>query len=143
MTTLYEEVETLLGVRAEDVGNPLALADCVEAGLPVSALDRIAEALAPGDAAFKNKIVPKSTLERRRKNNASLTTDEGDRVARLGKVFEMATWLYQDPGKAREFLRRPHMMLENKAPMDVALATGIGADAVMNLLGRAAFAGGV
>jgi hypothetical protein len=30
-----------------------------------------------------------------------------------------------------------------KAPLDVALATGHGADAVINLLGRAAYGGGV
>jgi len=44
--------------------------------------------------------------------------------------------------KVRDFLGRPHMMLDNQVPMDVALATGPGADAV-NLLGRAAYGGGV
>jgi len=55
----------------------------------------------------------------------------------------MALDIYRDAGKAREFLRRPHMMLDNKAPLDVALATGPGADAVVNVLGRAAYSGGV
>jgi uncharacterized protein (DUF2384 family) len=34
-------------------------------------------------------------------------------------------------------------MLDDKAPMEVALTTGPGADAVINLLGRAAYSGGV
>jgi uncharacterized protein (DUF2384 family) len=34
-------------------------------------------------------------------------------------------------------------MLDNKRPVDVALATGPGADAVINVLGRAAYGGGV
>ena len=143
MATQYEEVETLLGLRGEDVGSPLALADRVEAGLPVKAVDQIAEALAPNDSRFKYRIVPKATLERRRKSKSSLTTEEGDRVARLGKVYEMAVSIYHDPAKAREFLTRPHAMLESRAPLDVALATGPGADAVVNLLGRAAYGGGV
>jgi len=33
-------------------------------------------------------------------------------------------------------------MLDGKAPLDVALATGPGADVVINLLGRAAYGGG-
>lgn len=143
MATLLKEVETLLGVRAEDVGSPLALADRVEAGLPVEAVDQIARALAPNDAAFKYRIVPKATLERRRKSKSRLTTEEGDRVARLGKVYEMAVSIYRDTVRARAFLGRPHAMLESRAPVDVALATGAGADAVVDLLGRAAYGGGV
>jgi uncharacterized protein (DUF2384 family) len=34
-------------------------------------------------------------------------------------------------------------MLDDKAPLEIALATGLGADAVINLLGRAAYSGGV
>jgi uncharacterized protein (DUF2384 family) len=34
-------------------------------------------------------------------------------------------------------------MLEGKSPRDVALATGPGADAVVNILGRAAYGGAV
>ncbi len=143
MAALYEDVESLLGVRTHDVGSPLALADCVEAGLPVEAVDQIAAALAPNDSTFKYRIVPKATLERRRKSKSSLTTEEGDRVARLGKVYEMAVSIYRDPDKVREFLTRPHVMLESRAPLDVALATGAGADVVVNLIGRAAYAGGV
>jgi putative toxin-antitoxin system antitoxin component (TIGR02293 family) len=143
MASLAEDVEMLLGVPRRNTGSPLALADCVEAGLPVAAVDRIASAVAPGNPAFKYRIVPKATLERRRKTRSGLTREEGDRVARLGKVYEMAMSIYHEPGKAREFLGRPHAMLEGKAPLDVALATGPGADAVVNLLGRAAFSGGV
>ena len=41
------------------------------------------------------------------------------------------------------FLDRPHPMLDDVAPLEIALATGPGADAVINLLGRAAYSGGV
>ena len=87
-------------------------------------------------------MIPKATLERRRKSKR-LTTEEGDRLARLAKVFSVGLDIYGDATKVREFLRRPHAMLDNKAPLDVALATGPGADAVINLLGRAAYSGGV
>jgi putative toxin-antitoxin system antitoxin component (TIGR02293 family) len=112
-------------------------------GLPVTALDRLAEAVAPEDARFKFRLIPKATLERRRKSTKRLTIEEGDRLARLAKVFAIGLDIYGDPTKVRKFLQRPHMMLDDKAPLDVALATGPGADAVINLLGRAAYSGGV
>lgn len=136
-------IERLLGVKAEAVDTRLFLANSIEAGLPISALDRLAEAVAPKDARFKFRLIPKATLERRRRSAKPLTAEEGDRLARIAKVFVIALDIYQDPEKVRDFLRRPHMMLDGKTPLDVALATGPGADAVINLLGRAAYGGGV
>ena len=109
----------------------------------MSALDRVAALIAPDDARFKFRLVPKATLERRRNTTKRLTLEEGEKLARLAKVFSVALDIYRDAEKVREFLRRPHMMLDNKAPLDVALTTGPGADAVINVLGRAAYSGGV
>ena len=136
-------IEDLLGVRSEPAETRLALAYSIQAGLPVAALDHLAEAVAPDDARFKFRLIPKATLERRRRTTKRLTTEEGDRLARIAKVYAAALDIYRDSTKVRDFLRRPHMMLDNKAPIDLALATGPGADAVINLLGRAAYGGGV
>ncbi len=137
-------VETLLGVNA-NVGNTrLGLANSILSGLPVSALDRLADAVAPDDARFKFRLIPKATLERRKKSATRLLTSvEGDRLARLAKVYVFALDIYKDSKNAREFLDRPHAMLDGKPPLDVALETGPGADAVINLLGRIAYSGGV
>ncbi len=136
-------IEDLLGVVSLAASTRLALAYSVEAGLPVSALDHLAEAVAPNDTRFKFRLIPKATLERRRRSQKRLTIEEGDRLARIAKVFSIGLDIYRDPVRVREFLSRPHIMLDNKAPIDVALATGPGADAVINLLGRAAYGGGV
>jgi putative toxin-antitoxin system antitoxin component (TIGR02293 family) len=143
MATQAATIETLLGVHAGRQASRLALADSIENGLPVAALDRLADTVAPDDARFKFRLIPKATLERRRKSSTQrLTSEEGDRLARLAKVFSFALDIYQAPEKAREFLSRPHPMLDGKPPLDVALATGPGADLVLNLLGRAAYGGG-
>ena len=110
----------------------------------MTALDRLADIVAPDDARFKFRLIPKATLERRRKSPSKrLTSEEGDRLARLAKVFSFALDIYKQPEPAREFLTRPHPMLDGKPPLDVALATGPGADVVINLLGGAAYGGGV
>lgn len=143
MATQFEEVETLLGVPPGELESPLDLAHSIEEGLEVASVGRIAKAIAPDDPNFKFRIVSKATLERRRKSKSRLKNDEGDRVARLARVYSMGLSIFHDENKVRQFLSRPHMMLENKRPVDVALSTGPGAEAVINILGRAAYSGGV
>ena len=87
--------------------------------------------------------MPKPTLERRRKQKQLLTIEESDRLARVAKVFAFGIDVFRDEAKVRAFLERPHPMLDDKVPLEVALATGPGADAVINLMGRAAYSGGV
>lgn len=143
MATQFTDVETLLGVSAADAGSPLALAHSIEDGLPVAAVDRLAKVVAPGDTEWKFRMVPRATLSRRRKRRQKLTSEEGNRLARVAKVYSMAISVYRDERKVREFLMRPHMMLDNESPLDLALATGPGADAVVNLLGRSAYGAAV
>ncbi len=134
----------LLGIRSRTPETALALASSVEKGLPVSALDKFAGRISPLDVrGFAHRVVPKPTLERRRKQKQHLTTDESDRLARVAKVFAFGLEVFRDEAKVRDFLNRPHPMLDDKVPLDLALATGLGADAVVNLLGRAAYGGGV
>ena len=143
MATHPADVYTLIGFPPSAAGTPLGIADTVEGGLPVASVERMAKAIAPDDSRFKYRIVPKATLERRRKARGRLTSEEGNRVARLAKVYAMAMSVYHDEALVAEFMRRPHMLLEGKAPRDVALATGPGADAVVHLLGAAAYGGAV
>lgn len=134
----------LLGVKPKNTETTLTLARSVEKGLPVSALDKIADRVSPQDVRhFTYRVVPKPTLERRRRAKQHLTTEESDRLARVAKVFAFGLEVFRDEAKVRDFLNRPHPMLEGKTPLELALATGPGTDAVVNLLGRAAYSGGV
>ena len=134
----------LLGVKPKTTETTLTLASSVEKRLPVSALEKLAGHVWPQDVrGFAHRVVPKPTLERRRKQKQHLTTDESDRLARVAKVFAFGLEVFGDEAKVRDFLNRPHPMLDDKAPLELALATGPGADAVINLLGRAAYGGGV
>ena len=134
----------LLGVKPKNTETALTLAYSVEKGLPVSALDKLAGRVSPNDVRrFTYRVVPKPTLERRRKNKQPLSSEESDRLARVAKVFAFGIDVFRDEAKVRSFLERPHPMLDDRAPLELALATGPGADAVINLMGRAAYSGGV
>ncbi|WP_245515018.1 antitoxin Xre/MbcA/ParS toxin-binding domain-containing protein [Jiella endophytica] len=135
-------IEALLGI--ERGHSAISFLAAIEEGLPVTALDRLAETVAPDDVRIKVRLIPKATLERRRRSASKrLTREEGDRLARLAKVFSFALEVYKSPEKAREFLGRPHPMLDGKPPLDIALGTSPGADLVVNLIGRTAYGGGV
>jgi putative toxin-antitoxin system antitoxin component (TIGR02293 family) len=137
-------VEALLGVNTTAGNARLCLANAILSGLPVSSLDRLARAVATGDARFKFRLIPWVMLKRRKKSAARrLNGNEGNRLARLAEVYVFALEIHRDSANARGFLKRPHAMLDGESPLDVALATDPGADAVINLLGGVAYGGGV
>ena len=134
----------LLGVKPRNTETTLTLAYSVEKGLPVSALDKFADRISPNDVRrFTYRVVPKPTLERRRKQKQLLTSEESDRLARVAKVFAFGIDVFRDEAKVRAFLERQHPMLDDKAPLEVALATGPGAVGVINWWGGGAFSGGL
>jgi putative toxin-antitoxin system antitoxin component (TIGR02293 family) len=144
MAYLDLQVENLLGVKAKRRDTRLELALAIEEGLPVHVVDTVAETVAPGEGAFRYMLVPKATLERKRKSaSKKLSVDEGNRLFRVAEVYSFAEEVFGGEDRARTFLNRPHQMLDNKRPIDVAMATAPGADAVINILGRLAYGGAV
>jgi putative toxin-antitoxin system antitoxin component (TIGR02293 family) len=110
----------------------------IEEGLPLSALDRLAAQLAPGDARLKYRFVPKATYERR-KVTGRLSPEEGARLARVARVWAAALELWENEEDARDFLSRRHMMLEDRRSLDVAIESEIGAELVLGIIGRAKY----
>ena len=62
----------------------------IEDGLPLDALERVTRLLAPDDGHFKYRLVPRATLERRKRGTLRLSSEEGMRVARLARVWNLA-----------------------------------------------------
>lgn len=106
----------------------------IEDGLPISALERVVNMVAPGDSQFKYRLVPRATYERR-KSKKVLSTEEGTRLARLARVWSFALDVWADEAEARDFLFRPHAMLEDKRPVDVVIQSEFGAEMVVDILG--------
>jgi putative toxin-antitoxin system antitoxin component (TIGR02293 family) len=138
-----ETVADMLGTAGSPL-RPMMLMREVERGLPLAALDRLAKAVAPDDAGFGFRMVARATLARRRKaaaghrdaGSARLSADESARVARLAEVWALAREVWGGDAAAREFLFRPHPMLEGRRPVDVVLANEFGRPLVEGILGR-------
>jgi putative toxin-antitoxin system antitoxin component (TIGR02293 family) len=112
----------------------IGLAARIEDGLPIAALERVAGIVAPGDAQFKYRLVPRATYGRR-KDTKVLSVEEGTRIARLARAWSLALDVWGDEAEARDFLFRPHAMLEDKRPVDVVIQSEFGAEMVVDILG--------
>lgn len=132
--TTFADVAHVLGLSIPTGRSAFGLIARIEDGLPVKALDRLAGKLAPADSGFKYRLVPKATYERRKATHR-LSSEEGARLARLARVWAMAVDVWQDEAEARDFLFRPHPMLEDRRPVDVVIQSEIGAGLVLDVLG--------
>lgn len=106
----------------------------IEDGLPLDTLERVARLVAPGDSQFKYRLVPRATYERR-KGKKVLSSEEGTRLARLARVWGLAREVWGGDEEARDFLFRPHPMIEDKRPVDVVIQSEFGAEMVVDILG--------
>ena len=135
MSATLDTLPTLLG-KVDQPVTPFGLADDVERGLPLATLERVAQAVAPEDGGFIYRLVPRATLIRRRTQPGSrLTIEESARVVRLAAVWSLAKEVWKDDAAARRWLFKPHMMLEDRRPIDVVLASEFGRPLVENILG--------
>lgn len=122
----------------------MTLLDEVSRGLPVSAVDELAARIAPGERTFKFHLVSKASYARRLGSGAgfgaaTLSRAESERVTRLSRLWAFAVEVWGDADGARRFLRKPHMFLDGKSPLDVALSSELGGRMVEDILGRLAF----
>lgn len=128
------DLSATLGLK-ENLGGSNLMAR-LERGLPVSALERVSRLLCPKEPNFKYRIVSKATLARRKTSHRLLTPEESDRVARLARIWELALDVWGNESDAREFLLKPHMMLDGISPINATLQTSFGAREVESILGR-------
>ncbi len=107
----------------------------LEAGLPTRVVMSFSHRVAPDDRVFQYRFVPKPTLARRVKSKR-LSSEESSKVVRVARVWALAVEAWGSDERAREFLNRPHPMLDGAIPMDTVFATEVGAREVEDILGR-------
>ena len=101
--------------RIRSVGD---LRQAVEAGLPVAALDTTVRHVAAGEAEgeLRARIVPKTTLQRRRER---VSPEESQRLERLARMIALAESVWETRPLAREFLLSPQPQLDGERPVDL------------------------
>jgi putative toxin-antitoxin system antitoxin component (TIGR02293 family) len=131
------EVRHILGLGVSGPPkSPMHWIDLAARGFPLSTLDRISRRLAPGDAAFKYRIVPKATLARAKAASGRLNPSQSILVVRLARIWSLALDVWGSDEAARRFLMRSHQLLDGRPPLDVALGSELGGDFVREILRR-------
>jgi putative toxin-antitoxin system antitoxin component (TIGR02293 family) len=131
-----ESVARILGGRAilkVDVRTLGDLERAVARGLPVQSLTRTATYIARDSrevTSLKDRLVPPATRKRRK---SRLKPAESERVERLARVMALAEQVWESHEAAREWMARPHALLGDRSPLDVA-QTELGAREVEQLL---------
>ena len=131
-----ETVEAILDLPS--ARSPLTLVDRINDGLPLRAVDAFVKRAAL-EPALRYRIVAKATLANRRKGQARLSREESARLARGAKILALSEDVWGSIEEARAFLHRPHLMLEDRRPIDVTLDNEFGADLVEDILQRLRF----
>ena len=133
------EIARLMGLPSWRKMNSLSLVDQIEQGLPLQAVERVAQVMAPGDPGAKFTLLSRSTWSRLRKRPRQLLTREAsERVHGIARVLVEARRLWTDDESAMvRFLNRPHLLLDGRTPLDIARESTTGADLVVRIIGEA------
>lgn len=107
----------------------------VLAGLPAYIVPHLVQLLGPaGEAAWS--VLGLSPARCKRRQSGRLTVAEGDRVFRISRIVRAATALFaDDQAAACRWLAHPNRAFAGRAPLEFA-RTEVGADEVMNVIGR-------
>lgn len=107
----------------------------LRAGLPSRGLEALLASLDISRAELCAALnIPERTLARRL-GEGRLAPEESEKVLRLGRVWERANVVFPDEVAARSWMKSPNPALGRETPLSL-LDADVGADAVLNLLGR-------
>src|ERR1700721_546391 len=78
-------------------------------------------------------VIPSRTLQHRRSRREKLTVEESDRVLRVIRVLSLTESIYGSRQRALEWLRKPHVRLDGRAPLSL-LKTDTGSRIVEEMI---------
>ena len=126
-------VARLLAMRAPESVDDLQLARRISDGLPTAAVFALVDVL--GRRLVIGPIIPEATLRRARKAGKPLSRDLSERLYDIGRVVDAVSLVYHGDRRGIEaFLGRPHPLLEDETPFDVATSSSAGTEAILNLV---------
>lgn len=107
----------------------------VRHGIAAGAVDAAVRVVGIGQAELAKALdIPERTLARRKKDGL-LNRDESGKLVRLARVVERAVEVFEDEQAALDWLKSPNAAFGSVSPISL-LDTDLGADAVLNTLGR-------
>lgn len=124
---------SVLDIQFARTATLVDIGERVSAGLSLASLEHAQSVIAPGDNEFRRRIISTSSLKRRKASNR-LSAAESQRLSRSARVWAAALDVYGDENQVRRFISKPHPLLNNRAPIDVAIESDEGCRATEDVL---------
>lgn len=121
-----------LGIQASTIGELLVQ---LETGLHTNTFGELQGLLSLSQKELGERIGLSEATLHRRLADGHFKKEESERIYRLFELFESAKGLFEDPQKARVWLKLPALALGGVTPLDYA-ATELGARVVLDLIER-------
>ena len=130
-------IARLLAIDGPEAVSDVQLARHVSDGLFPQAALTLSEVLAGNRVV--GPVIPEATFRRIRKAGKTLSRDHSERLYNLGRVVDALGCAYHGNQDAIDvFLNRPHPLLDGETPFNMTRSSSAGAEAVLNLIRRAA-----
>jgi putative toxin-antitoxin system antitoxin component (TIGR02293 family) len=134
--TAAGRVGLLLGLKHPARIDDIGLANLIANGLRATSAEALGVVL--GRANVVGPLIPEATLRRAKTQRKALSREMSERLYEVGRVVDAVSRVYHgDKDAIARFLNRPHKLLGEKSPLQMARSSSAGADAVINLLRRA------
>lgn len=131
-------VAAVLGLTRPESYTDLKLADAIAGGIPARAAEAVARRIDPsGRRLTVYDIIAKATYHRRKQAKKPLSRDDSERLWHLARVYREALRHYREEAGAVAFLFRPHPLLGQRRPIDLARESAAGAALVLKILDSA------
>ena len=130
-----EEPRRRYGAKRSPAPAHDALADLSQVRVPYGSIRVVAERLGVEPESLLEIVGMSPRTAARRKASGQLKPEEADRLFRIVRVFDEAVRVFDSPGKAAIWLRTPHPLLWQFAPVRL-LDSDAGAKAVTDELIR-------
>ena len=128
--TALAEIEERLGMPG--VTSDEDLARIVETRLPTKVVKALIES-GVYDTEVYALVIPRRTLAHRMARREPLSQDESDRAVRVARITALAAHVFNEPGRAWKWLRKPAKRFDHRTPMDM-LRTEAGARLIEEML---------
>lgn len=124
-----------LGLAKPKTYTGLMLADAIKTGVSLSSVERVCKRIDPEGHRFGiTNIMAKATYHRRVKDEKPLSRDDSEKLWQIARVYLLVQSLYGNDEDARAFLFRPHPLLDQRRPIDLATESAVGAALVEDVL---------
>ncbi len=132
-------IASLLSLPTPEKKTDLDIDAAINKGLPVKAYESLLLAIRGAESDWAPNIISASTYVRAKRNAGHrLKPDASGQIYQFARVVDAARLVFGRDGESlRRFFSTPNAVLKGRKPIDVALSSPAGADAVLRVLNEA------